>query len=131
MKDIETREDLEKLLNEFYTVATKDEEIGHHFDDLDLESHLPTITDFWEKVLFGKPIYYGNPFAVHKVLNEKSPLMIEHFDKWVEILVGTVDRNFAGEMAEAMKERARTIAGNLGRRVNETSHDPRQIPILQ
>lgn len=53
--DIETREDLEELLADFYTVAMHDEQIGHHFDELDLESHLPVIVDFWEKVLLASP----------------------------------------------------------------------------
>ncbi|MDQ3711954.1 MAG: hypothetical protein M3388_07020 [Acidobacteriota bacterium] len=73
-RDIETREDLETLFTEFYNVATIDIEIGHHFAELDLAAYLPVIVNFWEKVLFGKPIYFGNPLAVHQKLNEKSPL---------------------------------------------------------
>ncbi len=73
MRDIETRADLEFLLAEFYKIATVDEEIGHHFDGLDLTTHLPVIVDFWEKVLFGKPVYFGNPLIIHQKLNEKSP----------------------------------------------------------
>lgn len=118
MKDIETREDLEHLLSEFYKIATKDSEIGHHFNDLDLESHLPIIVDFWEKMLFGKPIYFGNPMAVHKVLHEKSPLTLEHFQRWVEIFGEKVDENFVGEMAEAAKLRAKMVGHALNQRLN-------------
>jgi len=56
-RDIETREDLENLLREFYHVATLDDKIGHHFAELNLETHLPIIVDFWEKVLFGELVY--------------------------------------------------------------------------
>lgn len=49
MKDIETREDLETLLAEFYKIATIDGEIGHHFAALNLRTHLPMIVNFWEK----------------------------------------------------------------------------------
>ena len=116
--DIETRRDLERLLEEFYKIALKDEEIGHHFEDLDLESHLPIITDFWEKNLFGSPVYFGNPLAVHQKLNEKSPLLSEHFLRWVEIFSRTVDRHFAGERAENAKLRASAIARALFGRLN-------------
>lgn len=117
--DIETREDLEKLLTEFYSVALYDKEIGHHFVDLDLKFHLPVIVDFWEKVLFGKPVYFSNPLLVHQQLHEKFPLKPEHFRRWVEIFNATVDALFAGETAENAKFRAETIAHSLNQRLNE------------
>ncbi len=117
-RDIETREDLENLLSEFYKIATTDAEIGHHFADLDLETHLPVIVNFWEKVLFGNPVYFGNPLAVHQILHEKSPLKLEHFQRWVEIFSRTVDELFAGETAENAKLRAKMIAHSLNRNVN-------------
>jgi hemoglobin len=119
MKDIESRADVEQLLSEFYSVALIDPLIGHHFFELDLESHLPVIVDFWEKVLFGKNIYFGNPLFVHKILHEKSPLTLEHFQRWVGIFSETVDANFAGEIAENAKLRAKMIAHSLNQRLNE------------
>lgn len=117
-RDIETRDDLENLLNEFYDVATRDEKIGHHFAELDLKTHLPVIVNFWEKVLFGKPVYFGNPLAVHQKINEKSPLRLEHFQKWFEIFEETVDELFAGETADAAKLRAKMIAHSLNQNFN-------------
>ena len=125
MKDIETRGDLETLLTDFYKVATADAHIGHHFADLDLKSHLPVIVDFWEKVLFGKPVYFGSPVPVHQKLDEKSPLKLEHFRRWVEIFQQTIDAHFAGEMAENAKLRAKMIAHSLNQRIN---HDP--VPVF-
>jgi len=119
MKDIETREDIELLLTRFYDVAIVDAEIGHHFAELDLVTHLPVIVDFWEKVLFGKNIYFGNPLFVHQKLHEKHPLKLEHFQHWVAIFSATVDGNFAGEMAENAKMRAKMIAHSLNQRLNE------------
>ena len=117
-RDIETREDIENLLSEFYSVATRDERIGHHFAELNLETHLPIIVNFWEKVLFGKPVYFGNPLAVHQNLHEKSPLKLEHFQRWLEIFEQTVDELFAGEMADAAKIRAKMIAHSLNQNLN-------------
>ena len=116
--DIETREDLENLLSEFYKIATIDAEIGHHFAELDLETHLPIIVNFWEKILFGNPVYFGNPLAVHQILHEKSPLKLEHFQRWVEIFSQTVNELFAGETAENAKLRAKMIAHSLNQNLN-------------
>ena len=120
-RDIETRADLENLLSEFYDIATQDEEIGHHFAELDLKTHLPIIVNFWEKVLFGKAAYFGNPLAVHKTLHEKFALKFEHFQRWVEIFHRTVDKLFAGEMADAAKLRAKMIAHSLNQNLNRQS----------
>ncbi len=120
-RDIETREDLELLLGEFYKIAVADSEIGHHFAELDLAAHLPVIIDFWEKFLFGKPVYFGNPLAVHQILHEKSPLKLEHFQRWFEIFSQTVDKLFAGETADDAKLRAKMIVHSLNRNLNLTA----------
>lgn len=118
--DIETREDLEFLLAEFYKIAPHDQQIGHHFKGLNLENHLPVIADFWEKVLFGKQVYFGNPLQIHQIIHAKSPLKLEHFRRWVEIFSATIDKLFAGEMAENAKLRARMIAHSLNQRINSS-----------
>ena len=120
-KDIKTREDLEFLLTEFYKIATKDAKIGHHFNNLDLEAHLPIIINFWEKVLFGNPVYFGNPLDVHLKLNKIFPLKLDHFRHWVKIFSETIDKLFAGEMAENAKLRAKMIAHSLNQRINEAA----------
>jgi len=117
-RDIETREDLELLLGEFYKIGVADSEIGHHFAEIDLAAHLPVIVDFWEKVLFGKPVYFGNPLAVHRILHEKSPLKLEHFQRWFEIFSQTADKLFAGETADDAKLRAKMIAHSLNQNLN-------------
>lgn len=117
-RDIETRADIEELLAEFYRVVILDSEIGRHFDDLDLESHLPIIADFWEKVLFGNPLYFNNPLTVHQKLHEKSPLRSEHFVRWVEIFGQTIESLFEGETASAAKLKAKTIGHSLDQRLN-------------
>ncbi len=117
-RDIETRADIEELLTEFYKIVIFDGEIGHHFDDLDLKSHLPIIVDFWEKVLFGNPVYFGNPLAVHEKLHEKFPLKLEHFVRWIEIFGQTLDSLFEGETADAAKLKAEMIGHSLNQRLN-------------
>lgn len=117
-RDIATREDLENLLREFYSVAVTDEKIGHHFAELDLKSHLPVIVDFWEKILFGEPVYFGDPVAVHQTLHKKSPLKLEHFQRWFEIFTQIVDESFAGKTADDAKLRAKMIAHSLNQNLN-------------
>jgi hemoglobin len=117
-KDIETRADIDDLLNRFYARALRDETIGYVFEiaELDLERHLPIIGDFWETLLFGTRSYqkHGrNPMQIHALLNLKTPLQTKHFRRWLEIFRETVDESFAGERAEFAKLRAEAIANRM------------------
>src|SRR3954469_17159213 len=115
-KDIENREDIDLLMESFYSKAMTDEQIGYIFTDvakLDLEHHLPIIGDFWEALLFRTGDYarYGrNPLQVHGQLNEKTPLRPSHFRRWLQLFETSVDELFSGMRADFIKMRAEAIA---------------------
>src|SRR5688572_25981599 len=84
MRDIETREDIREVVTDFYKKAVDDELIGYIFTDvaeIDLEHHLPIITDFWEMLLLGtvnfQAKYRRSPMQIHHALNEKENLKPE------------------------------------------------------
>jgi hemoglobin len=119
LEDVESRADIDRLMQTFYERAIGDDVIGYIFTEvakLDLEHHLPIIGDFWESLLFGTPAYqkHGrNPMLVHKDLHAKSPLTPEHFERWLEIFTATVDDLFDGENADHLKMRAGAIAARI------------------
>jgi hemoglobin len=118
-RDIENRDDIDRLMVGFYTAALADEKIGFIFKDvakLDLESHLPVIGDFWETILFQNGVYarYGRtPLMVHGELNEKTPLLFDHFTRWLELFEAAVDGDFEGPNADFIKSRAHAIANRM------------------
>jgi hemoglobin len=118
-RDIENREDIDLLMHEFYAVAIEDNSIGYIFTDvarLNLEHHLPIIGDFWETMLFQTGAYarHGrNPLQVHGEIAGKTPLLFEHFERWLEIFTETVDANFEGDRVDFIKMRARAIANRM------------------
>ena len=118
-KDIENRADIDRLLTEFYSRAIGDEKIGYIFTDvakLDLAHHLPIIGDFWETLLFRTGDYsrHGrNPIEVHRKLDQLTPLLPEHFERWLEIFATVIDSLFEGEVAEFAKTRAEAIARRM------------------
>jgi len=118
-RDIENRDDIDRLMVGFYTAALADEKIGYIFKDvakLDLESHLPVIGDFWETILFQNGVYakYGRtPLIVHGELNEKTPQLFDHFTRWLELFEAAVDGDFEGPNADFIKSRAHAIANRM------------------
>ncbi|MEO9849952.1 MAG: group III truncated hemoglobin [Reichenbachiella sp.] len=113
MKDIQTREDIDQLILQFYKKIMVDPIIGYFFTEvvaLDLDHHIPKIADFWETTLFHQAKYKGNPITPHLAMHEKSPMTKEHFDRWVAVFCQTVDEFFSGQKAELAKQRAQSVA---------------------
>ncbi|KQT24355.1 sec-independent protein translocase TatC [Chryseobacterium sp. Leaf405] len=113
MKKLESREDIEHLVNSFYTKVVKDETIGFFFKDVikvDFEKHLPKMYSFWETLLFGQISYKGNPMAVHFPINELEAMERKHFDRWLELWKSTIEENFTGESADMAIYKSENIA---------------------
>lgn len=111
MNDITNEEDIRTLVATFYDQLTRDEVVGHFFTGLDLKEHLPRIAAFWEMVLLDKPGYTTNVTEVHLRLHDRIPMEKRHFDRWLELWRGTIDRMFQGPRAEEAKLRALSVGG--------------------
>ena len=112
-KDIAIREDIELLMNTFYSRLLSDENINYIFTDvarINMQTHMPILADFWESILLNKNIYYNNTMKIHMDLNEKTPLTKLHFNIWLNHFNTTVDELFDGDVALLAKQRATSIA---------------------
>ncbi|MBJ7330392.1 MAG: group III truncated hemoglobin [Solirubrobacteraceae bacterium] len=122
LHDIETRDDIERLVRAFYGRALEDEIIGWLFTDvakLDVEAHVPQIASFWETVLLGVKSYNGSPFPPHYDLHMKAGLKPGHFARWVALWETTVDELFSGERATMAKAHALRVAQAFSRRLQD------------
>lgn len=120
MADIESRDDVERLVRAFYAKAMTDPMIGFLFTDvakLDLESHVPVITSFWETMLLGAKSYAGGAFAPHASLHRKAELRAPHFERWLWLWRGTVDELFSGPVADEAKAHANRVGAAFYRRL--------------
>ncbi|NOS93685.1 MAG: group III truncated hemoglobin [Cyclobacteriaceae bacterium] len=105
-KDIESRTDIELLVNQFYHKVKQDVLLAPVFNHVDWPEHLPVMYNFWSSMLLGDQSYQGSPFQKH------MPLAIDarHFQQWLALFTQTVDEHFTGEKADEVKSRARSIA---------------------
>lgn len=133
MADIETRDDVERLVRAFYSKALTDPIIGFIFTDvahLDLEEHLPKIASFWETVLLGGRSYSGGAFAPHAVLHGKVGLKAGHFERWLKLWFGTVDELYAGPVADQAKVHALRVGQAFLRRLEGFPGPVTPAPIM-
>lgn len=66
--DIQTRADIEKFIIQFYKKVLQDPTIGSTFTKifpLNMDHHIPDITDFWETILLDNHIYKTNAMKVY------------------------------------------------------------------
>lgn len=102
------------MVRRFYGDVAQDDLLGPIFNDVamvDWSEHLPKITLFWCRFLFGTSGYQGNPFRQHAAVHHKRAITAEDFDRWLELFAETVDLGWVGPNAERVKQ----LAGNVAR----------------
>lgn len=120
--DIETRADIERLVNRFYEHVHKDPLLAPIFvlpaDRWTI--HLIRTCNFWENWLFHTGTYHGGLMWAHLEKHQTHPFTKAHFEHWLGIWFGTVDELFAGPRAEFVKSKALELGGWMyGRIVGE------------
>lgn len=109
IRDIETLNDIKKMVDHFYGKVRKDELIGPIFNEKiqnHWAEHLSKLYSFWQSILLGEQTYTGFPFPPHMQL----PISKEHFDRWLLLFTETMDSLFTGPTANEAKNRAYKIA---------------------
>lgn len=112
LRDVENIEDIQVIVDAFYTRATQDAAIRHFFVDvmdIDLQDHLPIIYSFWDSVLFSTATYKGNVMLKHIALHQKSSISKAHFDAWLALWENTVLSLYNGDVANSMVEKAKKM----------------------
>lgn len=125
--DIETREDIARLVETFYTRTFADPVLGPIFTDMvrmDLAAHMPIMCDFWENILFGARKYPGGMMMVHFRVHAKTSLELHHFQRWLDYWVETADELFEGERATIAKVHASRAALAMANRFEELPGGP-------
>jgi len=112
-KDITSRKDIELLIKMFYEKVTADQLLGPIFNEvanINWETHLPIMCNFWENLLFFTGSYHGNPMELHKHLHKMMHLEVAHFQQWNHLFISTIDQLFKGENSLIAKQRAMNIS---------------------
>ncbi len=124
--DIKARAQVELLVRSFYTKVRAHPELSHVFDEvaeIDWQTHLPRMDDFWCSVLLHQKGFKGNPLQKHVALSFQTQLSAQLFGSWLKLFRETVDELFEGPGAEAAKARAAAISETMQRHIH-AAHQP-------
>ena len=125
--DIQSRQDVELMVNTFYDKVRQHVVIGPVFNEIidDWPEHLSRLADFWETNLFFVRAYKGNPLQAHIAVDKHFNHSIHqaHFGHWLQLWFETLDELFQGRNTELAKERARKMAHVLFMRIFEARNN--------
>ncbi len=130
-RDLQDRADIVLLVDRFYDRIRSDEKLGHVFNDLvdvDWETHLPKMYDFWDTVMFRSGKFRGDPIGAHAKLIPKTEMSRAMFDHWLALFRNTVADLFEGEKAGHIVRCAEDMANVIYSKIHHVP-DPRFDPV--
>ena len=121
--DIVDRDDVERLVRNFYRDAAMDDVLGPVFEAarVNWNAHIATLIEFWAWQLLGDPGYDGQPLRAHEPVHARTPLSHVHYERWLALFCDTIDASFLGPRAEIAKGRGRKMAAAMERLLSGVS----------
>ena len=120
--DLDRRSEIHDAVVGFYREVVFDDVLGPVFDEVaevDWAIHMPTLVDYWCRVLLGEATTGLPMLAAHARIHALEPLTREMFDRWYTLWAATIDERWAGPCAERAKRHAERVATTMARRVSE------------
>ncbi len=123
MRDINSREDVENLVNRFYEYVHADPKMAPVFvmPKEQFERHLERTYNFWDNWLFQTGNYHGGLMWAHIEKNMQYPITTELFERWLAHWFRTTDELFKGDKAEFVKSKALELGQMMNARLNRLS----------
>jgi hemoglobin len=120
--DIRNKDDIKLLVDTFYGKVQESEILGFIFNDIaevDWDTHLPHMYNFWAGILFGENQFRGQPMYKHIMLSKKTEMSDKQFAEWLRLFGETVFDLFEGPRADEVIARSQMIARNFLYRINQ------------
>ncbi len=123
MKDIENREDVVRLVDNFYTRVLADPHLSPVFEPSlhDWPRHVQRVYNFWDNWLFQTGAYNGGMMWVHMDRHRTHPLGTDLFERWLAHWFMTTDELFSGKNADFVKSKALEIGQVMNAKLNTPS----------
>ncbi len=123
--DLDTRSAVHDLVVGFYREIVFDDLLGPVFDEVaetDWVVHIPRLIDYWCRILLGEHVYNGALLEAHREVHHRDAFRDEHFDRWYQLWVASIDANWQGPKAEHAKTHAASTARLISRRLRGIDH---------
>jgi hemoglobin len=130
-RDLDSRSAIHDLVVAFYREIVLDDLLAPVFEEVaetDWAVHIPRLIDYRCRILLGHRVYNGALLEAHREVHEQQAFRGEHFDRWYQLWVASIDARWQGPRAEQAKSHAATTAGLISRRLRGIDHQCRSAP---
>lgn len=116
--DTITEDNLQVFTKAFYDAVQEDDLLGPVFHarigttDEDWAPHMERVNQFWSSLLLNKGTFKGKMVPIH---NQIPNLETEHFKRWMEIFMATVNTYYATSPSLDLMIKAQTVMRTLHR----------------
>jgi hemoglobin len=111
--DLDSPEQIAKMVRRFYSDVTQDDLLGPMFNDVakvDWSEHIPKLAEFWCRALLGRPGYTGNPYRAHALVHAREPFTAAHFERWLSLFRETLELDWTGPLTARALDLAENVA---------------------
>ena len=118
--DLDTPQNIDSFVASFYDKLLKDDIMAPIFlrdANIDVSAHLPTISLYWQKMLWGDRQYNTNMMKKHRAVNVKKRFKTIHYQRWLGYFEQTAKESFAGEYTEKALRIANAVIHNMESRM--------------
>ncbi|MED5388242.1 MAG: group III truncated hemoglobin [Pseudomonadota bacterium] len=122
LPDLDCRENIDAMVHGFYRRLLEDPVMAPVFLEvaaIDLQQHLPTICQYWYKMLLGERDYQRHMMQKHRALDDKQSLTGEHHERWLQHFMANLEGRFAGPGTDRARHIAFRVMDNLYAQLSE------------
>ena len=123
--DLVTRTAVHDLVVAFYREIVFDDLLGPLFEEVaetDWGVHIPRLIDYWCRILLRERGYRGALLEAHREVHEREAFRDEHFDRWYQLWLASIDARWRGPRAEHAKAHAAATSALISRRLRGVDH---------
>jgi len=114
--DLDSHQHIDQFIKLFYDKLLNDEIMAPVFLEdakIDIRTHLPTISLYWQKMLLGDDQYRTHMMNKHRVVHKTNPFKEAHFIRWLTLFEEAIAANNSGPYTEKARKIAKNVIRNM------------------
>lgn len=114
--DLDSAHNVDRFVDLFYARLLNDCVLAPVFLEdaqIDVRTHLPSISLYWQKMLWGDKQYNTNMMKKHRKINAHRPFSTAHYQRWLGYFEQTAKESFSGEYTDKALRIARNVIKNM------------------
>jgi len=122
LPDLDNPQNIDVFIASFYDKLLSDDVMAPLFlrdAGIVVATHLPTISLYWQKMLWGDKQYATNMMNKHRAVHAKTGFTADHYHRWLDYFEQTATGSFAGEYTDKALRIANAVIANMSKRMIE------------